>query len=516
MVGAGRQGFARRFVLLASVFVVAACGLVYELVAGAVSSYLMGDAVTQFSLVIGVFLCAMGVGSYLARFVQRDLLHRFIEIEIWIGLIGGGSSIAIFAVSAFLPGILEAFFYTLCGIIGTLVGMEIPILVRIVHHDVDVESALSNVLALDYLGALAGSILFPLAVLPVLGLSRASVVFGVLNLAVALAGIRLVQRRRRALIGRWVVAAALLLALLGVAGRLVGALEDLLYQDSVVFATSTRHQRIVVTRWRDDVRLYLNGHLQFCSIDEPRYHESLVIPAMEAAGRPASVLILGGGDGLALREVLKYPSVSSVTLVDIDAEMVRIARTRPEFLRLNKGSLSDPRVQTIYRDAMKFLEESRAFFDVIVCDLPDPNSETLAKLYSTAFYALCARRLSERGVLVTQATSPFFARDAFWCIHDTIAAAVRSGAGAPRPLEPRPYHVNVPSFGEWGFVMAARWPIDPESIRPSVETRFLTADLVATLFAFGKDLLPASKVVPNRLDDPTLFRYYQLGWLYYN
>lgn len=492
----------------------AACGLIYELVAGAVSSYLLGDAVTQFSLVIGVFLSAMGLGSFLARFIHRRLLETFVEVEIWLGLVGGLSSLAMFAVSAYAGPVFPVFFYALCAVIGTLVGIEIPLLVRILREGGGLSAALSNVLALDYLGALAAAILFPFVVLPLVGLSRASVLFGLMNLAVAFAGIRLLPGRRAFTLARAGVVTLLLLGALAASGSLVGFLEDVHYQDDVVYAKDSAYQRVVLTRWRDDLRLYLNGNLQFSSVDEARYHEALVVPAMESHPQPRQVLILGGGDGLAAREVLKYAHVEHVTVVDIDPVVTTLSRERRELRALNGDSFRDARVEVVNDDALLFLERDSTFYDVILADLPDPNSETLAKLYSTSFYALVARHLSAGGIFVTQATSPFFAPKAFWCILATLEAAVPPG-GAP-PLRAVPYHVNVPSFGEWGFVMAARVELAVDTLRPSVPTRFLTGEVLRAMFAFGKDLrLPETPTV-NRLDDPVLFQYYEAGWRYYN
>ena len=331
-------------VLLASVFLVAACGLVYELVAGAVSSYILGDAVTQFSLVIGVFLCAMGLGAYLAKFIRQKLLNKFIEIEIWIGLTGGGSSLIMFAISAFAEPVFAVVFYSLCTLIGVMIGIEIPLLIRILKERGSLTDALSNVLALDYIGALAGSLLFPLLALPYLGLSRASLVFGLMNLCVAAVGIGLLRGRRLWISLRLGVAAVLLLTALFYSVRMVGFLEDLLYQDNIVYAKTTRYQRIVLTRWHDDIRLYLNGHIQFSSIDEARYHEALVFPAMSLCPGPENILILGGGDGMAAREVLKFDSVRRIVLVDLDPEMTGLGQQRPELVQLNKGALNDPRV----------------------------------------------------------------------------------------------------------------------------------------------------------------------------
>ncbi len=498
-------------ILLASVFMVAGCGLVYELVAGAVASYIMGDAVTQFSLVIGVFLCAMGLGAYLAKFFSGDLLRTFVEIEIWIGLVGGISSVAMFAVSALAASVFPVFFFALCTLIGVLIGIEIPLLIRILKARATVSEALSHVLALDYFGALAGAILFPLLVLPYLGLSRSSLVFGLMNLGVAAIGLTLLKGRRVGAGLRLAAVFVLLLVTLVFSSRLVGFMEDLLYQDSIVYARSTPYQRIVLTRWRDDVRLYLNGNIQFSSVDEARYHESLVLPAMAASPRPAAVLILGGGDGMAAREVFKFDSVGRVVLVDLDPEMTRLGRERPELVALNQGALKDPRLEVVNMDAFKYIADSREFFDVIIIDLPDPNSEALAKLYATAFYRLCARRLAENGLMVTQATSPFFAPEAFACILRTMAAAVPGGdpAGA---LHTRPYHVNVPSFGEWGFVMAGRQSIRPATLEVAVPTRFLNTATLQAMFVFSRDMPPDREVAINRLDHPVLFEYYKRGW----
>ncbi len=500
----------RRGLLLGSVFVVAACGLAYELLSAAISSYLLGDAVRQFSLVVGTFLCAMGIGAWLSRYVRGELLYTFVAVEVGVGLLGGLSSVALFATSALLEPLFPLVFYGLCVTIGAGVGLEVPLLVRILREDSELNEAVSDTLALDYLGALVGSLLVPFLAIPYLGVARATVLFGLANLAVAGLGLRLLGGRRRGLTVAVQVSAVLLLVALVGSAKLVGFLEDLHYQDDIVYAKSTAYQRVVLTRWRDDVRLYLDGHLQLASSDEARYHEPLVIPAMEAVPRAERVLILGGGDGLAAREVLKYPAVNAITLVDLDPEMTRLARERPELLALNGGSLNDPRVSVHNEDALLFVERDTAFYDVILADLPDPHSPTLAKLYSTSFYALLARRLSARGVLVTHATSPFFAPHAFWCVDATLRAAVEP------PLQTFPFHTNVPSFGEWGWILASRAPVDPKSLRPSVPTRYLNAETLAAMFVFSEDMKAPAGVEPNRMDRPVLDRYYNQGWNAYN
>lgn len=498
--GTGR----RRALLLASAFTVAASGLAYELIGAAVSSYFLGDAFTQYSLAIGVFLCAMGLGAHLARYVEGDLTLAFVRIEIAVGLVGGTASLAMFALNAFVPSLFEVGFYTLAVAIGVMVGIEIPLLVRIGREGSNWSDSLSSTLALDYAGALVGSVALPLIVLPQLGLARASVVFGLANLAVAWAGTTLLSQRMGQTRGNVFVAALVLVGAFAGSGRLVGFLEDQLYEDEIVYAASTPYQRIVLTRWRGDVRLFLDGHLQFSSVDEARYHEALVLPAMEAAGRPAAVLVLGGGDGMAAREALKYGSVRTVDVVDLDPEITRLFATREELLRINGGALLDPRVTVHNTDAMAFLERAERRWDVIVGDLVDPHAEALARLYSAGFYSLVARRLTDRGVFVTQATSPFYAPEAFWCIVRTLETA---GEG-PVQRKVTPWRMNVPSFGEWGFVALAGEVVTPRA--PSVATRHLDADSAAAMSSFGAEVAPEVEV--NTLDHPVLAAYYRRGW----
>lgn len=496
--------------LLASVFVIAGCGIGYELLAGALSSYLLGSSVMQFSVVIGLFMTAMGVGSFLSRFIERRLLATFLLVEIAVGVVGGVSPLLLFFAFAVLDN-YTPLLVLLCLVIGALVGLEIPLLIRILRKRLSLEAALGNVLSLDYLGALGASLLFPLVLVPQLGLVRTGALFGMLNVAVAILGIH-VFRRSLAHPGRLQVLAAASLA--GLAALLAGGggatrlLEDTLYQDEILYAESSRYQRIVLTRWRDDVRLFLDGNLQFSSADEFRYHEALVHPAMGAVASPRRVLILGGGDGLAAREVLEHPSVESIALVDLDPAVTRLFREVELLTALNRAALDDPKVRVINDDAYEFLEASGDRYDVVIIDLPDPNNEGLSKLYSRSFYRLVAKHLAPDGVMVTQATSPYYSRAAFWSIVATVGAADLT-PGGPHLL-PLPYHAHVPSFGDWGFVLAALRPLRPEAIELRVPTRFLTPELLPTLFVFPGDIGPRPAPV-NRLDTPVILRLYERG-----
>jgi spermidine synthase len=485
-------------------FAIASCGLVYELVAGALASYLLGDSVTQFSLVIGVYLSSLGLGAFLSRYIVRGVARRFVDAEIAVALIGGLSAPALFfAFSS--PRWFPPVFYAVVVLIGTIVGLEIPLLMRLLKDAVEFRDLVSQVLTFDYLGSLAASLLFPLVLLPRLGLTRTSVLFGLVNVAVAFWSLHLFRDRIGSPAGLYVRAsltAALLVAAFVLADHLTAAAEETQYADEVIVAKSTAYQRIVVTKNRAGFQLFLNGHLQFSSVDEYRYHEALVHPAFAAAGgRGRRVAVLGGGDGLAVREVLKHPEVESVTLVDLDPGMTALARTHPLFVELNGGSLASPKVTVVNDDAMVWIAAGKDLFDVVIVDFPDPSSYAVGKLYTSRFYALLARRLDPEGVVSVQSTSPLFARRSFWIVDATLKAA---------GFTTKAYHVAVPSFGEWGFVLAAKRPFTVGSALPG-QLRALSAELLPSLFVFGPDTGPLESPV-NRLNDQVLVRTYEREW----
>ncbi|MFZ1615414.1 MAG: polyamine aminopropyltransferase, partial [Holophaga sp.] len=383
--------------LFISVFLIAACGLVYELVAGTLASYLLGDSVLQFSTVIGVYLSAMGLGSYLSKFIHRGLAQRFVDLELAVALVGGFSAPILFQAFAHT----HAFRPTLYGIVlavGTLVGLEIPILMRILKDQVRFKDLVAQVLTLDYIGALAASLLFPLLLMPKLGLVRTSLLFGMLNAAVGLWSTFLLKSQLGTLrLIRMRCAVVLTLLAIGLAGahKFTLAVEEEIFSDEIVYAKDTPYQRIVLTRGRGSFQLFLNGNLQFSSADEYRYHEALVHPAFAVKPDAKRILVCGGGDGLAVREILKHPGVERVVLVDLDPAMTDMASHMPLLRELNGKSLLDPRVKVINADAMVWVAEDRteAPFDIALVDFPDPNAYALGKLYTTRFYKLLRRRL---------------------------------------------------------------------------------------------------------------------------
>ncbi|MEL6674975.1 MAG: polyamine aminopropyltransferase [Bacteroidota bacterium] len=508
-------------VLLVSVFVIAICGILYELLISSISSYFLGSSILHFSLVIGLFLSFMGLGSWMSRFFQRRLLRWFIRFEILLSIVGGSSAILLYFAYSLTPYYyLMAFL--LISILGTLIGLEIPILTRIVSKEESLKDAMASVLSFDYLGSLLASVAFPLLLLPFLGMMRTAFAIGLLNLLVAALNVYLFRKelkKTQDLSATILVTGMLLIGGLFYSFQITDFFEKYLYRDQIMMTRQTTYQRIVVTQRNQDTRLFLNGNIQFSSRDEYRYHEPLVHIPMALSAPKSEVLILGGGDGLAARELLKYPEVKHITIVDLDPEMTRLGAEHPVFQRLNQGAMTDPRVSVVNQDAFKFIEESSDFFDVMLIDLPDPNNTDLGKLYSTQFYQLLKKRLSVAGVVITQSTSPYFAREAFWCIHHTLKNVF---------AQTLPLTVHVPSFGQWGFNLAVHSPgkLPPGSDSLMVETgielvqdflrekeaslqlKYLSPEVVPGLFSFGKDMAPIP-VELNEIDNQKLIQYYE-------
>lgn len=496
--------------LFLNVFVIATCGLIYELLAGTLSSYVLGDSVTQFSLIIGIYLFAMGVGSWLSRFIEKHVAEKFVEIELAVAVIGGFSAPLLFLTFAHLS-YFSVVLYGMVFVIGTLVGLEIPLLMRILQDEMDFKDLVSRVLAFDYIGALAASLLFPIFLVPKLGLNRTSLLFGMLNAAVGIWGTWLLLPLIKKNVTIMRVKGVIILVLLAIAfikaDRLTTLAEDALFVDNIIYAKSSAYQRIVVTKGKTGYALFLNGNLQFNSFDEYRYHEALVHPAFAAfSGEAKRVLVLGGGDGLALREILKYKTVEHVTLVDLDPEMTKVSYSVPALGELNNHSYDDPRVQVINGDAFVWIDSTPAEqYDVAIVDFPDPNNFALGKLYTTRFYNLLKQKLRPDSAVVIQTTSPLIARQSYWCIVATLEA---SGYTV------KPFLTTVPSFGVWGYALAKLQPFDaPAKPVSGVELKFLNDQTFASLFEFpGDTTRPDGEIEINRLDNQSLVRYYEAEW----
>lgn len=498
--------------LILSVFIAGLCSIIYELLIATASSYFLGDSIKQFSITIGAYMAAMGVGSYFSRLISdKNLLIKFISFELLLGLIGGLSVPLLYASFAY-----TSYFQTssiiLTILIGLLIGLEIPFLSRLLEKYYSLKINISTVLSVDYFGALIATIIFPYLLLPVLGTFKTSIFFGLINMSIAVILLwtfsdAISFSKKKILWLHTIFVTLLLGTTFMLSNTLLREWSNSLYTDRIVFAKETPYQNIVMTKNKKDVRLYLNGNLQFSSSDEYRYHEALVHVPMNYVDLPEKILVLGGGDGLGVREILKHASVKKITLIDLDPEITRLGSENKNVLRINKGSMNNSKLEIHNEDAFKYLMSSNELYDVIIIDLPDPNNPSLARLYSREFYKLVKHHLTQKGVFVTQATSPFFARDAFWTIFSSVKSSKISNV--------IPYHVNVPSFGEWGFVLGANNYIDKNKWNLNITTRYIDENILQRMWIFEKDIA-YKKFEPSTIDHPRVLDLYLKGWTYWN
>jgi len=491
----------KEILLLVGVFLISISGLVYELLNSTLSSYLLGDAIYYFSLVIGLFMSSMGLGAYLSRFFENNIEESFVKLQITIALIGGFSAFILFYAFAFILN-YEAFLYLITVSLGVLIGLEIPLVIRILKNSFSLKVNISNIFTVDYIGALVASLLFPLVLVPHLGLMQSSFLFGLVNLFVAILSWYIFRKtlKKSLLIYIFIVLIALVFGIFK-SRALTSFIDNKLYLDSVIYSKATPYQKLVISSSQDRVKFFINGAIQFDSFDEYRYHESLIHPVMSATRVHKNILVIGGGDGLAVREILKYPDVKSITLVDLDPAVTTLFKSNKRLTKLNTNSLSSPKVTIVNQDAWKFLEHSKDIYDVVIIDLPDPNSISLSRLYTKSFYNLIKTHLAQGGAMVTQATSPLYTREAFYSILKTASNTFKYA---------KPYHVYVPSFGEWGFVMGAKMPIKFSNKLPK-DLKYLNQKSFKNLFEFSNDISKI-EVEPNMLSTHKLLKYYNSGW----
>ena len=489
--------------LLFSIFIIAGCSLIYELLISSLSTYLLGSGVVHYSVTIGLFLFFMGVGAWLAQYFRGNLMDAFVRIEIALGLIGGLSAVLLYAAYAWTQYYYPAMLVVIAAI-SILVGMEIPLLTRVIEQGRGIRQGLSDVLATDYVGALLASLLFPFILLPYLGHLLTAFAIGAVNLLVALVVVwhfrKHLARPKIQLTNAALAVGTLLVASL-FSGTFTGILERSLYQDPVIFSTQSAYQKIVVTERGNDTRLFLNGSLQFSSIDEYRYHEPLVhLPASHSRTLERA-LVIGGGDGLAVRELLQYPELKQVQLVDLDPAVTDLGNSFAKITALNKNSLKDQRVEVANDDAWRWLEKDGDLFDVIIIDLPDPDTTDIARLYTVEFYKKVARRLSVGGVMITQASSPWVVRNAFWSIASTLDTVFEHSQAV---------YSQVPSFGPWGYVMASNSPFTKQRNIPA-SARYITNDNWQFALKHPSDL-PPLELPPNYLQTLPLMQFYAQGY----
>lgn len=497
-----------------SLFATGFAGIVAEFVLATLASYLIGNPIIQWTLVMSVMFFSMGLGSRLSKYLHDYLFDTLIAIEFLLSVLCALSAVVSYSVAPFTTH-TSLIIYIFALAIGLLIGMEIPLVTRINESYESLRLNIASVMEYDYYGALAGGLVFAFFALPKLGLTYTPIVLGMINFFIA----SILLWKFQGLISYkstlkyfFVAVAGFMLTLLFLIKPIMLHGEQNRYRDKVIYSRQTKYQKIVITQWKKYYWLFINGHVQFSSYDEEKYHEPLVHPALFLSPSPESVLILGGGDGLAVREVLKHEEVKKITLVDIDPEMTGLAKTHPVFRTLNKDSMNNPKVNIINQDAYRFLQTSEELYDVVIIDLPDPNSIQLARLYSRGFYILCERHLSKYGVIVSQSASPLYTRKAFLTIIKTMEAA---------GFTVLPYHNQVPTMGEWSWSLGVRKELmTGKKLKEMVlqlefdeiPTRFLNRDAVISMVHFGKGIFDIKeKLKINTELNPVLDKYYRDG-----
>jgi spermidine synthase len=503
-----------RAVLLAAVAACAACGIIYELALLTLSASLDGGGIVATSLIVAGYIAALGAGALLVKPLLTRAAITFIAVEALLGIIGGLSATALYVMFSFIGGSLLVLAVG-TALIGGLVGAELPLLMTLLQQrrtaatDIatDTGRTLANLTAADYLGALIGGLVWPFVLLPHLGMIRGAAATGIINL-VAAAIVAIFLLRQVVSVRQLITALCALAAALGLLATLLVRAQDIettsrqrLYADPIIAYRHSAYQEIVVTRRGNDMRLYLDGGLQFSTRDEYRYTESLVYPALGAGAR--SVLVLGGGDGLVARELLRQPGIQKIVQVELDPAVVDLARTTMR--GANGGSLDNPRVNIIADDAMTWLRGPHSgLFDAVIVDLPDPDTPVLGRLYSTEFYALASRALAPGGLMVVQSGSPYSTPIAFWRTVSTIKAAGYAVT---------PYHVYVPTFGDWGFALARHGGEAPRPTMPpnAPPLRFLSPSVLDAATVFADDVRPRM-LEPSTLEHPRVVEDMRHGY----
>ena len=507
------------FILKAAIFATGFAGIVAEYVLSTLATYFIGNSVFQWTMIVSLMLFCMGLGSRLSKLITGNLIRNFLILELGLSIIVAFSSVLVYTVAA-LSSYYDILIYTLSMLVGLLIGLEIPLVVRINKEYEDLKTNISSILEKDYYGSLLGGIFFAFIGLPILGLTYTPFILGLINFFVAC----IVFKRFRGKIatGQLRQMYVMIFATLGILIAGVSFTDPIVtwgeqkkYKDKVIYSKQTKYQKIVLTEWKNEHWLYLNGNLQFCSIDEEMYHEPLVHPLMQLHPNAQRILIMGGGDGCAVRELLKYPSVQKIDMVDLDPAMTDLGKDDPVLININEGAMSSDKLSIYNKDAYIHLEQDKtSFYDIIIVDLPDPRSVELGRLYSHEFYSLCHRKLRPNGFIITQAGSPYFATKAFRCIEKTMASA---------QFNTLAMHNQIISMGEWGWIIGAKSPqLTSARLKASmralqfnsVNTKWINNDAMQLLTSFGKKEffnVKEGEIEVNKIHNPVLHQYYLDG-----
>jgi len=497
-----------KLLIVYSVFLAAAAAIAYEILGASVLTNLLGASIFYFSLTIGIFLAALGVGSWLSAKIKNDLLKKLVLIEIILAFLGGGLSTFIFGsyavvfelmrkisfydISGFLVGLglAELLFlflaFALIFVVGVLIGFELPLFSRILASREDLKDALGKIFFWDYAGALVASISLPVIFFAFFGLTKTSFLIGMTNLVAALMLV-LIMRLEKIPIKPILILGLVVVFFINFLGFLISDkielfLEKKQYGDrEILFHQNSSYQRFSFVKADDGkISLYINGQRQFESGDwDAAYHETFVHPAISLARNRQNILVLGGGDGLALREILKYDDVYRVTLVDIDRAIVDTSSNLDFMKKLNNSAFSDPRVKVVIDDAFKFVERKGGAetYNLVFVDFPDPTDDSLSRLYSKEFYLMLRNILARDGMVVIQSGGYLTGGQKI------IIATLEAVGLKTLAFHPAEYNLFDQNFG---FTLVSRdkfWTKQFNDLKVSVPTRIFQKNNLSKIFS---------------------------------
>ena len=505
----------RSNILKLALFATGLSGIVAEYILSTLATYFLGNSVFQWTMIVSIMLFSMGLGSGLSKLFKTNLLQKFIYIEFILSIMVSFSSLLTYTTAAY-TSYTGFIIYLMSIIIGILIGMEIPLVVRLNDEFEELRVNVASVIEKDYYGSLAGGVFFAFVGLPYLGLTYTPFVLGAINFMVALCLFFMLWSSMKVELRYKLSSFATVVLLLIGAGTIFAKPvivwgEQQKYADKVIYHEQSKYQRIVLTQWKDNYWLFINRAEQFSTLDEMMYHEPLVHPVMKLTPNPKDILIMGGGDGCAVRELLKYPDVRSIRLVDLDPAMTDLGKNHPILKKINENAMNNPKVQILNQDGYNFLESDTNFYDVVIIDLPDPKTVELGRLYSYEFYRLCYRRMRPHACIITQAGSAYYSMKAFKCNQKTMAAA---------DFQVVPLHNQILTLGEWGWVLGVKESHKVNlkkrlrSLRfDDIETRWINNEAMQLITSFGKDIYinPNDSIEINTIHNPVLYQYYLRG-----
>lgn len=500
------------------VIITSICWIIYELLLSTVSSYLLWNSIEQFSITIWFFLFGLWIWSFLSKTI-KNYQKTFIITETLLAIIWWLSVIFVKWIYLYLIEYLIIFkiiYILLSSLIWILVWLEIPLLwIFLDNKYKNFQKTIWNLLSLDYIWSLIWTIIFPIILLPRLWLTYTAISIGILNLIVSIIFLTIsnltTREKLKFLIINFLGIIILIFTSILSINKLETIWEHFFFEEPIIYSHRSKYQYIVITQRWDDIRLYLDGHLQFLSLDEYRYHYSLTYFTNKYIKKLTNwnnlkILILWWWDGLAVRNILEYLSWKklnyNITLVDLDSEMINLAKNFYLLKKLNKNSLTQPNIKIINQDAFNFLLNDKNKYDIIIADFPDPRNIEISKLYSKEFYWLVLKHLKKIWIFTTQASNCFFSKEAFRDIYKTIDYSI-SKAKKRTSFKLVPYHTYIPSFWDWWFVTLLLWKSKDLYTWMKVELSWLIN------FTFDKDYLVDLKNIKiNSINNPIIINYY--------